>query len=292
MSAAPHPNVAGVSVRQFRLDHEVRLHEVRLDRCHPEWVGGLFECLSEPERERAARFRFAVDRARFIVGRGVLRQELARSTGMSPAQIPLVLSAAGRPELRGGQSFSISHSGDCVLIAFCSTALVGVDVEQIAPACPEGVAELVFGDCENAALRQQPDEAAQIALFYRLWTRKEALLKAVGRGFLLEPRSVCALGSRVAGSAIEPWTVRIASLDGQPDHAAAVAVASPHLAAQPVANRSSESPAPLAFARHDRVKLKVADDIFVRTACDGLEAPPSCARTNSMVLARADQVVD
>ena len=84
-------------------------------------------------------------------------------------------------------SFNLSHSGDDALIALTGSRSVGIDLEQRRPQVDfDSVAAGVFGAGERALLaglsgRDKPD------LFYRLWTCKEALIKAKGTGFSYDP---------------------------------------------------------------------------------------------------------
>jgi 4'-phosphopantetheinyl transferase len=76
--------------------------------------------LSQDERARAARFHFAVDRNRFILARGALRQILASHEGVHPAEITFCYSEFGKPRLRmthGDLRFNLSHSSDRAFVA-------------------------------------------------------------------------------------------------------------------------------------------------------------------------------
>lgn len=89
----------------------------------------------------------------------------------------------GKPYVLGGREFNLSHGGKWVILAEDSTP-VGVDIEQILPWHRE-TARLVFTPQEQTWLKQQATDAA----FYRLWTGKEAVMKALGLGFNLPPES-------------------------------------------------------------------------------------------------------
>lgn len=107
--------------------------------------------------------------------RVLLRQELARRTGQPPADIKFTYSEHGKPEYPA-QPFNISHSGDCLCLAFhhCS---IGVDVERMRPRryaelaartmCPEQLAGFLRREC--------PQEE-----FYSCWCASEALVKHAG----------------------------------------------------------------------------------------------------------------
>lgn len=134
------------------------------------------------ERERAARYHQQADRHRHLIGRAVLRVALGRLLDVAPAAVALRLTAFGKPSCDGGPSFNIAHSGDEVLVALASCGRLGVDVEAVRD-LPDlfSVARASFVVAEVSALASQPPEA-QLRHFYRIWSRKEAILKALGIG--------------------------------------------------------------------------------------------------------------
>ena len=147
----------------------------------------LRECeatLDQRERDRARAFRFAADRARFIVARGWLRRLVAAYTHGRAADVSFVDTPFGKPCLpqpHGSLRFNLSHSGDLVLFAFGRDREVGVDVERIAPRDDMmSVARYAFSDAEMLQLGAV--SAERFRAFYKLWTRKEAYLKARGNG--------------------------------------------------------------------------------------------------------------
>lgn len=136
--------------------------------------------LAPDERARAAAFATDTLRARFIAARSGLRQRLGAHLGLDPARIGFRYNRFGRPELPGGPSFNLSHCGGLAALVLCPTAAVGVDIEAIRP-IERAVATRFFAPLELQALEplQGPDWDRA---FFRLWTRKEAFLKAVGTG--------------------------------------------------------------------------------------------------------------
>ncbi|MBD3308099.1 4'-phosphopantetheinyl transferase superfamily protein [candidate division KSB3 bacterium] len=151
----------------------------------------LRKILAPDEIQRADRFRFAQDRQHFTVARGVLRQLLGRYLQRDPAQIQLQYNAYGKPALAASErqpalKFNLSHSGELALYAFAYQREVGIDVEwrhrRVEQA--EGIAARFFSAQECAALRTVPAQQQQEA-FLNCWTRKEAYIKARGRGLSL-----------------------------------------------------------------------------------------------------------
>lgn len=155
----------------------------------------LASTLAPDESARAERFVFARDRERYQVARGLLRATVGGATGCAPDAVRFDYTPNGRPLLagRGELVFNLSHSGGHVAIAIAagggSPALaLGVDIEQVRP-IPEmdQVARSVYAGRELAALASCADDEGRIATFHRLWTRKEACMKATGAGLALDP---------------------------------------------------------------------------------------------------------
>jgi 4'-phosphopantetheinyl transferase len=141
--------------------------------------------LDSREIERAGRFHFPEDRARFVAGRGLLRLGLRRFAPHLPGSIELAYTGLGRPVLPEGQSgphFSISHTHDLVAVAFTNEARVGIDIEYLQPALDVlELGERIFSADDFRAFQTLPPDERRAA-FYRAWTRKEAYLKALGEG--------------------------------------------------------------------------------------------------------------
>ncbi len=161
----------------------VRLHRIDLATVAPEHERCM-DLLAADERERAALYRFDADRQRFAVTRAVLRLVLA-DAGLGPPEcLTIVAGPHGKPELaqQAGLRFNVSHSGDLALVAVAEAHEVGVDVEQVrARADLHAVAARFFAPAEAAALAAL-DGDALTAAFHRCWVRKEACVKATGRG--------------------------------------------------------------------------------------------------------------
>ena len=163
----------------------VRVWRIALDPLHAPDAAALAE-LSEEERARAARFATDALRNRWLHGHVATRRILARTLGVEPHAIVYGAEAAGKPFVaapaRSGIEFSFSDSGDLALLAVGRSGALGVDVESRRPLSDlAGVAERFFAADECAALLALP-ESAREAGFYRLWTRKEAYIKALGSG--------------------------------------------------------------------------------------------------------------
>lgn len=139
--------------------------------------------LAPDERARAERFRFDVHRRRFVAARAGLRALIGRYLSSDPRRIQFLYSAHGKPSVDAPISFNLSHAGDLALYAFTAVAAVGVDVEKIDSAPDhDGLAARFFADAEKRHLEALPSEEERRGAFFRCWTRKEAVVKAGGKG--------------------------------------------------------------------------------------------------------------
>lgn len=157
----------------------------------------LARILAPAELDRAARFHFARDRNRFLAGRGFLRVILGRYLKADPGQLEFIYGRSGKPVLGGffaatGLHFNLAHSGEIGLLALSPLGPVGVDVEMIRPLNDlDDLVDSILSPRESAVFRAMPESAKPLA-FFKLWTRKEAFLKATGEGIsrLLHPIEV------------------------------------------------------------------------------------------------------
>ncbi len=145
-------------------------------------LGRLATLLDGPELARAERLRIPEARRRFIAARATLRSILGEVTAVDPRAVRFAYGEHGKPRLAGGgPCFNASDSGDHVAVALASAEL-GVDLELLRRLeRPEGLARRICTDDEHAAWTLLPDADRDAALL-RLWTAKEAALKALGTG--------------------------------------------------------------------------------------------------------------
>ncbi|TAK73819.1 MAG: 4'-phosphopantetheinyl transferase superfamily protein [Gammaproteobacteria bacterium] len=142
--------------------------------------------LSPDEHERANRFHFPLHRQRFIVARNTLRLLLSLYLSIPPQDIVFSYGKHHKPYLSTHPhlQFNLAHSHDVAVYAFTLDQAIGVDIEKIQNRYETNVAQRYFSPTEYQALLQLP-EKERIMGFYRLWSRKEALIKAIGKGLSL-----------------------------------------------------------------------------------------------------------
>jgi 4'-phosphopantetheinyl transferase len=147
----------------------------------------LQQTLSIDERTKAEHFHFEKDRSHFIVGRGALRAILSYYLDIDPSALCFSYNPYGKPFLIAGQGgdmlrFNLSHAHGIALIAITKNRNIGIDIESIRADFPwQQIAESFFSPLENAVLQSLPVDIQHHA-FFTCWTRKEAYIKAVGKG--------------------------------------------------------------------------------------------------------------
>lgn len=194
------------------------------------------DLLDPGERDRYERFMRAEDKARFVTGRFLARNVLSEATGLAPGGIrfttdcPHCGGAHGKPRFPGsGLDFSLSHSGDRVVLVLSDGPEVGVDVERESDRDVDRLGTMVLSAPERDVLQSLPPEQRKRA-FHSYWCRKEALLKATGHGLAASmtaihvsgPDEPAAVLSWDDDKAVSP--VRLADLTPGPGYAASVAV--------------------------------------------------------------------
>lgn len=180
---------------------------------------GAVAFLSPQELEHAARFHFERDASRYRLCRAMLRLGLGWYLGQNPREVALRTGKFGKPHLASdaGLFFNVAHSAGLGAIAFSTQGEVGIDVEMADRSVEVmDIASAYFTARETASIAAA-EGPAQLAAFLRIWTRKEAVLKAVGCGIPNGLNRVDVTGERVNfdGEAVTPgeyggsdWLVR------------------------------------------------------------------------------------
>jgi 4'-phosphopantetheinyl transferase len=144
-----------------------------------------------------ARLHFESDRAAYGAAHALLRWALYRASGLAPQRQRFATDGHGRPQwaaadsARGLPSFNLSHARGLVAVAVGDTPAIGVDVESFGPRWLDRteLARSVLAAPEFAWTMQPADARGRGERFLRLWTLKEALVKAAGRGLSIPPGS-------------------------------------------------------------------------------------------------------
>jgi 4'-phosphopantetheinyl transferase len=170
---------------------DLPLGEVHVWRAHANRWSGRRGVLSVEEGARAARFRFDLDRRRWVAARVLVRNVLARYLEVDPSALELGATEDGRPVVLWPHDaawlcFSISHAGEEALVAVARGQRVGVDVEEVRPGLDVvAVAQRALGNEEARELACE-SEPRRTQRFFAMWTQEEARGKCRGTG-LIEP---------------------------------------------------------------------------------------------------------
>ncbi len=145
----------------------------------------LDKILSAEEMRRAGDYVFAKDAMRFRLCRAMLRLGLAWYLRRPQGTIDLAIDGNGKPRLvePSGLYFNVTHCEDLGVIAYTTVGEVGIDVEAVHRQVEAlEIAAAHFTGSEAVMIAAAKTQREQTDLFLRLWTRKEAVLKAAGRG--------------------------------------------------------------------------------------------------------------
>lgn len=145
----------------------------------PDRIQVFTEALCPEEKQRRDCLRSPEAAACFCICRGLLRILLGRYESTAPEEVRLISGKNGKPTLdplvhKSDIQFNVSHSGDVGLIAIAKGRPVGVDVEKASASRRiDEISRSLFSPQEQASIRSR-------GTFYACWTRKEALVKAIG----------------------------------------------------------------------------------------------------------------
>ncbi len=142
----------------------------------------LYEFLSPEEKIKSKSYRQQKDTERYIISKAYLRLLLSKFLNIEPRRIEFDKNENHKPFLQNLKDlhFNISHSGNLIAIAFCEYS-VGIDVEKIDLLFNyNDIIDRSFSQLERDSIKYNKDNAHK--QFYSLWTRKEALVKATGKG--------------------------------------------------------------------------------------------------------------
>jgi 4'-phosphopantetheinyl transferase len=139
--------------------------------------------LDDVERARAARFAFERHRREFVAAHALKRLLLSVVSEPAPHAWTFETAPSGKPRVSPlpGPHFNLSHSEGLVACAVSNELELGIDVEPVDGKAPLEVARIHFAPAEQSWIAALP-RSEQALAFWRVWTLKEAFIKATGRG--------------------------------------------------------------------------------------------------------------
>ena len=165
----------------------VMVESLRLDDLGAGDESALSALLDDEERRRTARLASVSHRREYAAAHGLLRRMIGECIGVDPATLRFTRQdPSGKPRLAepaGGMDidFSLTHTNGLVAAAVVEGAVVGIDAEPSDRRVEPGLARRFFAADEADWLDSLPENERNKG-FFRLWTLKEALLKALGAG--------------------------------------------------------------------------------------------------------------
>ncbi len=143
--------------------------------------------LDDAEKNRAMRIQHETKHKEYVHIHAQVRCLLAKLLNQNPEAIIINRSPQGKPYLAEYThiSFNLSHSHEYYLLAISENCNLGVDIEFCK--LKHNISGLV-DKCFAANERDYwylLSEYEQHRFFYECWTRKEAFVKAIGRGIAL-----------------------------------------------------------------------------------------------------------
>ncbi len=139
--------------------------------------------LSREEKQRVTQLKITAKKYEFAKVRSALRILLGRYLSITPSGVVLASNSHGKPYIKGQNiSFNVSHSYGKALIGMTRSAVLGLDIEKIRDKIDWlGLSRRYFSKKESQELKNAEPESVK-KLFFTCWTRKEAFVKALGRG--------------------------------------------------------------------------------------------------------------
>lgn len=159
-------------------------------------VERLWRVLTAPEQDRANRILGSSFRSQFVVGRAAQHLLLSAYSGRPLADLRYVFSPCGKPSLDETSchlQFNTTNAGSVAVYCVTFRRQVGVDIEPLRVVHEhEQIAQRFFSPLERAALSSVSPQLRTTA-FLRIWTRKEAYIKATGEGLYRDLASFAVL---------------------------------------------------------------------------------------------------
>ena len=148
-------------------------------------IRGNLRILPEREQKKILDKRKDEDRCLILLGKMILLHILNKYENWNRNELPEIsYNEYGKPYIKNIKGhFNISHSGNIVICGY-SEKIIGLDIEKIQPFCLEDF-KYILTKGEYCLLKQ-----GNINDFYKIWTQKEAVSKAMGRGFYLDLVSI------------------------------------------------------------------------------------------------------
>jgi 4'-phosphopantetheinyl transferase len=171
-------------------EHQVHVWQANL-KVPSLYPKDLLQALSPDELERAGKFKFPKDREHFILSHFQLRLILSKYCDCLPGELIFRYNSCKKPFISSPEfeevKFNMSHSNDLMLVGLCKHNDIGIDVEKVRELKElENIANENFSAQEIKYLNDASDKTNT---FFKIWTSKEAIIKAIGEGIYFPLKS-------------------------------------------------------------------------------------------------------
>ncbi|MGJ8639254.1 MAG: 4'-phosphopantetheinyl transferase family protein [Opitutaceae bacterium] len=194
--------------------NEIHVWSWRLEQLTRDIEAAVYPSLTGSERARHSNFRFSKDREHYLLAHYMLRTIIEFYCGSEVAGREFVTNSYGKPSIGNSVfEFNLSHSGEYAVVACSMKIPLGVDVEKKRSDFDYlEVGEHFFTYEECCHIRSSDDSEDT---FFRYWTIKEAIVKAIGQGLSVGLNSI-SLGLDQCCPEVVTWE---SSQEGAKDYA-------------------------------------------------------------------------
>ena len=188
------------NIKNKLVDNSIHIWCANLDQ-PGEVVSGFYSILSDNEKTKIKKYISKGLRSRHIVSTGLARVLISNYTTYKPNDIIFKYNEFGKPFVSPDSNgnnlfFNLSHSYNYVVYVFTRNMPIGIDVEKVKElADMEGVVDLCFSESEKKWFSKVSSDKKE-EIFYKIWTAKEAYIKAIGKGFSFSPKRI-SLGQQI-----------------------------------------------------------------------------------------------
>lgn len=164
--------------------------------------------LDEIEYQTYSKYTVDFKKREFLTGRLLMKVTLADRLNLAPSQIRLTYNAYGKPQFPNIH-FNLSHSAEWITMVVSRHHRVGIDIEHSTNDCLD-IMSKVFTLEEKRFVNMQVSKVDRIVAFFLIWTRKEAVMKAIGKGFSIDPKTV-SVPTVWGDSLLQNWNLNVYS---------------------------------------------------------------------------------
>jgi 4'-phosphopantetheinyl transferase len=187
------PNITIITINTFHIKHTITF---LLDKSYTYFTNWLSSILTCEEINECTKFKTLKRLSEWLSGRIAAKKAVSHFSNTSLNKIQINKKTSGAPEIRGHPVWpvSITHSNEYAVAALSTdiNQKLGVDIEYIDGIKPSEFISIAFSRKEILELKNQPTD-----MIYMNWTKKEAYLKYIEKGFAEKLKSIEILNNKI-----------------------------------------------------------------------------------------------